>query len=323
VSSFLNSQLSAETLTLLNAYGGGADPLLLSKLVGDLNQIIQSGAIYTPARFAGVTLAPETLDLLGRNPTGVDLVRLNRLLIRDAYPTEIRSDLFPELNVRYHVAYTFDPVTQKQALYVNGALVDSSFINKTIAYDNHAVFFGAHDVSGSPSDFYQGELDELSLYGRALSGIEVEAIYNSGANGKCFSTGPIVVGGLASGTSQSFTVVAIPTVCPTTSLQATVTGNEIDPALANNSATATASVAELPDSQVRLSIRRVSPNNNRVEISWPITCAPFQLESSDDLSPYPAIIWTPASVPVSTLQGRYSTVVPADDPHRFFRLRKP
>jgi uncharacterized repeat protein (TIGR01451 family) len=322
VSSFLNSQLSAETLTLLNAYGGGSDPLLLSKLVADLNRIIQSGAIYTPARFAGVTLAPETQYLLGRNPTGVDLTRLNRLLIRDAYPTEIQSNLFPELNVRYHIAYTFDPVTQQQALYVNGALVDSSFINKTIAYDNHALFMGAHDVGGSAADFYQGELDELSLYNRALSGIEVGALYNSGSNGRCFSTGPISLGSLASGASQSFTIVAVPTVCPIASLQATVTGNEIDPAPANNSAIATASVAELPDSQVRLSIRRVSPNNNHVEISWPITCAPFQLETSDDLSPYPAIIWTPASVPVSTLQGRYSTVVPADDPHRFFRLRK-
>jgi hypothetical protein len=269
-----------------------------------------------------VALAPETQYLLGRNPTGIDLVRLNRLLIRDAYPTEIRSNLFPELNARYHVAYTFDPVAQKQALYVNGALVDSSFINKTIAYDNHALFIGAHNSGGSAADFYQGELDELSLYNRALSGIEVGAIYDAGPNGRCFTTGPVTIGSLASGAAQSFTVVAVPTVCPSASLQATVTGNEVDPALANNTATATASVAELPDSQVRLSIRRVSPNNNHVEISWPITCAPFQLETSDDLSPYPAIIWTPASVPVLTLPGRYSTVIPADDPHRFFRLRK-
>jgi uncharacterized repeat protein (TIGR01451 family) len=323
VSTYLNSQLSAGTLTLLAAYGGGADAALLRAIVADFNQIIQSGSsIYTVPRFTGVTLAPETQYLLARNPTGIDLVRLNRLLIRDAYPTEIQSNLFPELNVRYHVAYTFDPATQKQALYVNGDLVDSSFVTKTITYANRPLVIGAGENAGSPDYFYQGELDELALYNRALSGIEVQSIYNAGANGKCFNTGAVVLGSIASGASQTFTVVAVPTTCPTASLQATVSATETDPVLANNTATAAATVAELPADQLRLSIRRVSLNNDHVQISWPITCAPFILETTDDLSPA-VILWTPASVPVQILQGRYSTVIPAVDPHRFYRLSSP
>ncbi len=323
LSIFLNSQLSPESLTLLAAYGGGTDNALLQSLVRDLNEIIQSGAIYTPARFLGVILAPETQYLLGRNPTGIDLVRLNRMLIRDGYPAEIRSDIFPELNIRYHFAYTYDPATQKQALYINGALVDASFVNKTIAYDNHALFAGAANVGGVADHFYQGELDELTLYPRALSGIEVQAVYNAGANGKCFNTGPVALGTLAGGASRTVTVVALPTVCPSASLQATVSGNETDPIAANNVATATSSVVDLPADQVRLSIRRISPNNDHVEISWPITCDPYELESSDDLSLYPGIIWSPTLVPLQILQGRHSTVIPASDPHRFFRLKKP
>jgi hypothetical protein len=323
VSSFINSQLSPATQSRLAAYAGGADPLLVQALVTDFNRIIQSGAIYTPARFAGVTLAPETQYLLARNPSGIDLVRLNRLLIRDAYPTEIQSNLFPELNVRYHVAYTFDPATQKQALYVNGDLVDSSFVTKTITYTSRPLLIGAGENAGSADYFYQGEMDELAIYNRALSGIEVQGIHSAGSNGKCFNSGAVVLGSLASGTSQTFTVLAVPTTCPAASLQATVSGTETDPVLANNTATATATVAELPADQLRLSIRRVSPNNDHVQISWPITCAPFILETTDDLSPYPSIIWTPATVPVQTLQGRYSTVVPASDPHHFFRLRSP
>jgi len=163
--------------------------------------------------------------------------------------------------------------------------------------------------AGSPDYFYQGELDELALYNRALSGIEVQAIHNAGANGKCFNSGAVVLGSLAGGASQTFTVVAVPTTCPTASLQATVSGAETDPVLANNTATATATVAELPADQLRLSIRRVSPNNDHVEISWPITCAAYTLETTGDLSPSPGIPWTPASVPVLILQGRYSTVV--------------
>jgi uncharacterized repeat protein (TIGR01451 family) len=323
VSQYLNSQLSAETLALLAAYAGGPNALLQHHLVLDFNTIIQSGPLYTPARFAGVTLSAETLYVLGQNPTGIDLVRLNRLLIRDAYPAEIVNNLFPQLNQRYHIAYTFDPATQKQALYVDGQLVDSSFVTKTITYGNRPLLLGASENAGSADYFYQGELDELAIYHRALTGIEVQGIHGTGGNGKCFNTGPVVVGALASGASRSFTVVAVPTTCPTASSQATVSGIETDPVLANNTATATATVAELDPSQLRLSIRRVSVNNNNVEISWPITCAPYVLQTTDDLSPYPAILWTPASVPTLILQGRYSTVIPASEAHRFFRLRSP
>jgi uncharacterized repeat protein (TIGR01451 family) len=323
VSQYLNSQLSAETLALLAAYAGGPDASLQRHIVADFNTIIQSGPLYTPARFAGVTLSDETLYLLGRNPTGIDLVRLNRLLIRDTYPAEIVTILFPQLNQRYHIAYTFDPATQKQALYVNGDLVDSSFVTKTITYAGRPLVLGAGENAGSPDYFYQGELDELALYNRALSGIEVQSIHSAGANGKCFNTGAVVLGSLAAGASQTFTVVAVPTTCPSASLQASVSGTETDPVLANNTATGTTTVAELPGDQLRLSIRRVSPNNDHVEISWPITCAPFVLETTDDLSPYPSIIWNPATVPVQILQGRYSTVIPAVDPHRFYRLSSP
>jgi len=323
VSTFLNGELSAATLSRLAAYGGGPDGVLLRLLITDLNRIIQSGPVYTPLRFAGVTLAPETQYLLARNPTGSDLVRLNHLLVRDAYPAEIQSNVFPELNVQYHVAYTFDPVAQKQALYVNGTLVDSSFINKAITYTARPLIIGGGENAGTPDYFYQGDIDELAVYDRALTGIEVQGIHGAGANGKCFSLGAIGLGTLAAGASQTVTVVTVPTACPGVSLQATVAANETDPSPANNTSNATATVIDLPASQVVLDIRRISPNNNHVEITWPITCAPYQLETTDDLSPYPAIIWTPASVPILILQGRYSTVIPADDAQRFFRLRSP
>jgi len=71
--------LSADTLALLAAYAGGPDVPLQGHIVADFNRIIQSGPLYTPARFTGVTLSDETLYVLGHNPTGIDLVRLNRI----------------------------------------------------------------------------------------------------------------------------------------------------------------------------------------------------------------------------------------------------
>ena len=39
--------------------------------------------------FRDVQLRPETKELLGKNPQGYDLERLNKLLIEDAYPAEL------------------------------------------------------------------------------------------------------------------------------------------------------------------------------------------------------------------------------------------
>ena len=87
VSQFLKGKFSPETSTLLAQYVNvkSFEPTQKA-LLKDLNDIIQSGPVYTPERFAGVKLADETLMLLKRNPQGQELVRLNRLLLTDAYP---------------------------------------------------------------------------------------------------------------------------------------------------------------------------------------------------------------------------------------------
>jgi len=89
VSQYLRTQLSPETEKLLSKYEGGMNSQLQQALVGDLNRIIRSDSIYTPERFAGVKLSPETARLLGEQPQGPDLIRLNRMLLGDAYPREL------------------------------------------------------------------------------------------------------------------------------------------------------------------------------------------------------------------------------------------
>jgi hypothetical protein len=77
-------------------------PQRQSALVQGLNQILRGDeSIYEPTRFAGVVLRPETQSLIAQNPTGERLIRLNRLLLEDAYPLEIARYLFsPLLSVR-------------------------------------------------------------------------------------------------------------------------------------------------------------------------------------------------------------------------------
>uniref|UniRef100_Q021Q3 3-keto-alpha-glucoside-1,2-lyase/3-keto-2-hydroxy-glucal hydratase domain-containing protein n=1 Tax=Solibacter usitatus (strain Ellin6076) TaxID=234267 RepID=Q021Q3_SOLUE len=61
----------------------------LPALVKGVNQILAGPSIYEAARFHGVVLRRETEGLLRRNPRGQQLARLNKLLLEDAYSSEL------------------------------------------------------------------------------------------------------------------------------------------------------------------------------------------------------------------------------------------
>ncbi len=84
----------------------------------------------------------------------------------------------------YHLAYTYDGTTDQQALYVNGTAVASGNAGKSMSYDAHPLLLGADIENGVPSYFLNGQIDEASIYGRALGADEIASIYNAGASGK-------------------------------------------------------------------------------------------------------------------------------------------
>jgi hypothetical protein len=90
ISAYLWSQFSPADQLLLN---NPASTALQQQtiLVPVLNRVLQGASIYDPARFIGVTLSAETNALNSVIPaaTGADLIRLNRLLLEDAYALEI------------------------------------------------------------------------------------------------------------------------------------------------------------------------------------------------------------------------------------------
>ena len=53
-------------------------------------------SIYEPERFQGIRLRHETTNLMGQSPTVVNLARLNRLLLEDAYPAELSRNLLSD-----------------------------------------------------------------------------------------------------------------------------------------------------------------------------------------------------------------------------------
>ncbi len=94
ISQHIAPQLSAETQQLLGEYDGISNPSaeLQKALLDDLNRLLQVGPLYDAESFADIELSEQTDDLLAQNPqSGEALVRLNRLLLADAYPHEVAS----------------------------------------------------------------------------------------------------------------------------------------------------------------------------------------------------------------------------------------
>ena len=73
--------------TLQNSESSPQDQLTV--LISEFNQILRGESIYAAARFAGITLSAEATALLAQNPQGLDLIRLNRVLLEAAYPTQV------------------------------------------------------------------------------------------------------------------------------------------------------------------------------------------------------------------------------------------
>ncbi|HZI33848.1 MAG TPA: LamG domain-containing protein, partial [Candidatus Binatia bacterium] len=91
-----------------------------------------------------------------------------------------------------HVAATLDGSTGLMRIYTNGLLAtqittDVRPFGALLPDQSPGIGIGNVNDGGNNFPFY-GDIDEISLYNRALSQSEVQAIYNAGSAGKCAST---------------------------------------------------------------------------------------------------------------------------------------
>ncbi len=88
---FVRAGLSGPTLESLSSFSatGLAPETLEERLARDLEKIINGGSIYDEKRFSGVPLRPQTREQLTKPATGESPMRLNRLLLEDAFSLEI------------------------------------------------------------------------------------------------------------------------------------------------------------------------------------------------------------------------------------------
>src|SRR5882672_3066505 len=94
-------------------------------------------------------------------------------------------------NVFQHVALTYDKTTGIARLFLNGGVVKQSTLGVFTPRTSSNFYIG-YRPDGSPFGPipFTGLIDEVTLYSRALSTNELQAIYNAGASGKCALPSP-------------------------------------------------------------------------------------------------------------------------------------
>jgi len=91
VASLLWGRLSAQIQERLNQFDGSSPSAapIIPDLLTNLNTLIRTDSLYDSQRFSAVTLSEETKKLLSQKSPDGNPLRLNRLLLEDAYRGEI------------------------------------------------------------------------------------------------------------------------------------------------------------------------------------------------------------------------------------------
>src|SRR5882672_2432011 len=123
----------------------------------------------------------EGFDLSKTRAGGSDVFRF-LIASASAQTVEIRSSTTISTGTWYHVAAVRG--SNFVQLYVNGNLERQTNITFAQDYGNFPLYFGT-----SGQTFWdhklKGNLDEVSIYNRALASNEIAAIYAAGSSGKC------------------------------------------------------------------------------------------------------------------------------------------
>jgi hypothetical protein len=117
------------------------------------------------------------------------------------------------LGVWQHVAVTYDSASGNSKIYYNGTPIAGQNLGSFIPQTTYALYLGKRISGPGTGSYFQGAIDEVSLYARALSDSEILDIYGAGSAGKCKSQPPTILSQPVSrtvrqGAQVTFTVAA-------------------------------------------------------------------------------------------------------------------
>ncbi len=82
-------------------------------------------------------------------------------------------------NVWYHVTGVYSEAEEAIRLYVNGSLENETWHNGSINHQAQGITFGARFHSGAFGRYFEGDIDEVYLFDRALTSAEIARHYQS------------------------------------------------------------------------------------------------------------------------------------------------
>ncbi|WP_411911646.1 LamG domain-containing protein [Natronomonas gomsonensis] len=78
-----------------------------------------------------------------------------------------------------HISGVYDATSGEMQIHVNGELDSTSEASFTPAISSQPGAIGAELTDGSPTDSFDGVIDDVRVYDRALSQSEIRAIYDA------------------------------------------------------------------------------------------------------------------------------------------------
>ncbi len=154
----------------------------------DIQQSITLDAWVNPS---ASTSLPGGVVIVGR-PFGYQLGILSNGHVAFGFPSggsaavnrAVESSSSIPLNAFTHVAATFDSATGQANIYVNGVLENTAVASGPINSMVKPLQIGGFDDPGFTGGFFQGLIDEVDVFDRALSPAEVQTIFSAGSDGK-------------------------------------------------------------------------------------------------------------------------------------------
>lgn len=125
----------------------------------------------------------RTEDGVGQNGYGFNVDTAGQLTgvawsVVPGHKSDLPSPVSP--NRFSHVAWTYDSATGESNLYLNGVVVDTEYYDGTIVPNSSAFRIArAKSVYGGSVSYSKGIIDELAVYGRALSQEEIQSAFDS------------------------------------------------------------------------------------------------------------------------------------------------
>src|SRR3990172_7700774 len=241
------------------------------------------------------------LDLVG-SPSATAL----RFSIREGTNSvNVQTNVIVD-NAFHHVAGVVDRNNQTISIYLNGVLQQTSSIASIGNISNSVRLFIGHQSLDSPFTLLQpfnGVIDELEIFNRALSASEIQAILNTHNAGKCKATPTPTTTATATNTptntpTAAATATSTPTSTSTATPTATTTPTDTPTATPTNTPTETATP---------------TPTDTPTNTPTPtLTNTPTPTETPT-VTPTPPATPTPSATPTDTPTSP-PTTTPTDTP---------